>query len=156
MINDTGWRRCGVAIALCMSLWASAQEGPQRLAQIHLDAGIHVINAELATTPEEREIGLMFRPTMPANDGMLFVFERPGQQCFWMKNTLLPLSVAFLADDGRVVNIDDMKPQTLDGHCSTKPVRFVLEMNQGWFAKRGIKAGSRIRGAPFASQKPSS
>ena len=63
MINDTGWRRCGVAIALCMSLWASAQEGPQRLPQIQLDAGIHVIKAELATTPDEREIGLMFRPT---------------------------------------------------------------------------------------------
>ena len=133
-----------------MSLLASAQDGPQHLAEIPLNAGIHVINAELATTPEEREIGLMFRPTMPANDGMLFVFERPGQQCFWMKNTLLPLSVAFLADDGTVVNIDDMKPQTLDGHCSAKQVRFVLEMNQGWFAKRGIKAGSRIRGAPFS------
>ena len=83
----------------------------------------------------------MFRTAMPANDGMLFVFEQPGQQCFWMKNTLIPLSVAFIADDGSVVNIDDMKPQTLDSHCSAKPVRFVLEMNEGWFAKRGIKAG---------------
>ena len=118
MINDRWWRRCGAWRWLCMSPLASAQDGPQKLAQIRLNAGIHDINAELATTPEEREIGLMFRPTMPANDGMLFVFERPGQQCFWMKNTLMPLSVAFLADDGSVVNIDDMKPQTLDGHCS--------------------------------------
>jgi uncharacterized membrane protein (UPF0127 family) len=111
--------------------------------------GIHNINAELASTPQQREIGLMFRTRMPANDGMLFVFEQPGQQCFWMRNTLIPLSVAFIGDDGSVVNIDDMKPQTLDSHCSAKPVRFVLEMNEGWFAKRGIKAGSRLRGGPF-------
>ena len=149
-MND-GWARrlAGVA-ALCFAAWAGAQEIPQKLAPVRLTAGIHVINAELATTPQQREIGLMMRPSMEANDGMLFVFERPGQQCFWMKNTLIPLSVAFLADDGSVVNIDDMKPQTLDSHCSAKPVRFVLEMNEGWFAKRGIKAGSRLRGGPFA------
>ena len=82
---------------------------------------------------------------------MLFVFERAGQQCFWMKNTLIPLSVAFVADDGTVVNIEEMKPQTLDSHCSTQPVRYVLEMNDGWFAKRGIKPGSKLRGAPFAN-----
>jgi len=150
-VNDR-WPRWAAALAsLCFSVVAAAQEGQQRLAQIRLNAGIHNINAELATTPEQREIGLMFRTSMPAGDGMLFVFERPSQQCFWMKNTLIPLSVAFLADDGSVVNIDDMKPQTLDGHCSTKPVRYVLEMNQGWFAKRGIKSGSRVRGGPFGS-----
>ena len=86
---------------------------------------------------------------MPHNDGMLFVFPQATQQCFWMKNTLLPLSAAFIADDGTVVNIEDMKPQTLDSHCSKKPVRFVLEMNQGWFAKRGIKQGSQLTGEPF-------
>ena len=141
--------RWGAAVALCVAAVAAAQDGPQKLAQVRLNAGIHNINAELATTPEQREIGLMFRTAMPTGDGMLFVFERPGQQCFWMKNTLIPLSVAFVADDGSVVNIDDMKPQTLDGHCSTSPVRYVLEMNVGWFAKRGIKAGSKIRGGPF-------
>ncbi len=149
------WSRwlAGLATAACTTFatCALAQDGPQKLASIRITAGIHVINAELATTPEQREIGLMFRPVMPANDGMLFVFERPSQQCFWMKNTLIALSVAFLGDDGSVVNIDDMKPQTLEGHCSTKPVRFVLEMNEGWFAKRGIKPGSRLRGAPFAN-----
>ena len=108
------------------------------------------LNLEIARTPAEHEVGLMFRSTMPASDGMLFIFEQPGQQCFWMRNTLIPLSVAFIGDDGSVVNIDDMKPQTLDSHCSAKPVRFVLEMNEGWFAKRGIKAGSRLRGGPFA------
>jgi len=139
-----------VVAVLCFGAAASAQEGPQKLAQVRLNAGIHNINAELASTPQQREIGLMFRSAMPANDGMLFVFEQPSQQCFWMKNTLIPLSVAFVGDDGSVVNIDDMKPQTLDSHCSAKPVRFVLEMNEGWFAKRGIKAGSRLRGGPFA------
>jgi uncharacterized membrane protein (UPF0127 family) len=80
---------------------------------------------------------------------MLFVFEQPATQCFWMKNTLLPLTAAFVADDGTIVNLVDMKPQTTDSHCSEKPVRFVLEMNQGWFAKKGLKAGSRLSGVAF-------
>ena len=148
-MNDR-WPRWAAALAaLGFAALAAAQDGPQRLAQIRLNAGIHNINAELAATPEQREIGLMFRTSMPAGDGMLFVFERPSKQCFWMRNTLIPLSVAFIGDDGSVVNIDDMKPQTLDSHCSAKPVRFVLEMNEGWFAKRGIKVGSRLRGGPF-------
>jgi uncharacterized protein len=132
-----------------ISAAAVAQDGPQKLTSIRLTAGMHLIQAELAQTPDERSTGLMFRTTMGPNEGMLFAFEQPGTQCFWMKNTLLPLSVAFVADDGSVVNIDEMKPQTLESHCSTKPVRFVLEMNQGWFAKRGIKAGSKLQGAPF-------
>ena len=134
---------------LCVG--ALAQGAPQQLPAIRLNAGIHNIQAEVARSAAEREIGLMFRTALGPNDGMLFVFEQPGQQCFWMKNTLLPLSVAFIADDGSIVNIDTMKPQTLDSHCSDKPVRFVLEMNEGWFAKRGIKAGSKLRGAPFGS-----
>jgi len=149
-MNDSWARRTGAIAMLCLAAIASAQDGPQKLAQVRLNAGIHNINAEVASTPQQREIGLMFRSAMPASDGMLFVFEQPGQQCFWMRNTLIPLSVAFIGDDGSVVNIDDMKPQTLDSHCSAKPVRFVLEMNEGWFAKRGIKAGSRLRGGPFA------
>jgi len=148
-MNDSLARRAGAIAVLCLAALASAQEGPQKLAQVRLNAGIHNINAELASTPQQREIGLMFRTAMPANDGMLFAFEQPAQQCFWMRNTLIPLSVAFIGDDGSVVNIDDMKPQTLDSHCSAKPVRFVLEMNEGWFAKRGIKMGSRLRGGPF-------
>ena len=96
--------------------------------------------------------GLMFRKEMPQNEGMLFVFEAPSQQCFWMKNTLLPLSIAFVADDGTIVNIDEMKAQTLDSHCSAQPVRYVLEMNTGWFARKGIKAGARLAGPPFASR----
>ncbi len=142
------------ALALLVLAWATtalAQQGPQKLAAIQLSAGMHLIRAEVAQTPEQRSIGLMNRPSMGPNEGMLFVFEQPGQQCFWMKNTLIPLSIAFVADDGNIVNIEAMQPQTLDSHCSKKPVRFVLEMNEGWFAKRGIKPGSAIKGAPFGN-----
>lgn len=128
-----------------------AQEGPQlNLQRVELSAGMHRIDAQVAVAPLERQIGLMNRPEMPQHEGMLFVFEQPSQQCFWMKNTLLPLTAAFVADDGTIVNLEDMKPQTLDSHCSKKPVRFVLEMNQGWFAKKGIKAGFKLGGAPFS------
>jgi hypothetical protein len=95
----------------------------------------------------------MHRQDMPANEGMLFVFESPAVQCFWMKNTLIPLTAAFVADDGSIVNLADMQPQSLDSHCSEKPVRYVLEMNQGWFSKRGLRAGSRLSGPPFDSRR---
>ena len=141
-----------LALFLISTVWGiagHAQDSAQKLPAVRLSVGMHLIHAELAQSPEERTIGLMFRKTMAANDGMLFAFEQAGQQCFWMKNTLLPLSAAFVADNGTVVNIEEMKPQTLDSHCSLKPVRFVLEMNEGWFAKRGIKPGSKLQGAPF-------
>jgi len=127
-----------------------AQEQPQTgLPMVSIQAGMHLIQAQVAATPDQRSTGLMHRREMPTNEGMLFVFDMPAGQCFWMKNTLLPLTAAFVADDGTIVNLADMKPQTLDSHCSTKPVRYVLEMNQGWFAKRGIKAGQRLAGTPF-------
>lgn len=129
---------------------AAAQSGPQpRLQTIELSAGMHLIRAEVAVTPEQQQIGMMFRRTMGTNEGMLFVNDEPGQRCFWMRNTLVPLTAAFIADDGTIVNLADMKPQTDDSHCSAKPVRFVLEMNLSWFEKRGLKAGSKLRGAPF-------
>ncbi len=135
-----------MALALC----AQAQDTPQlNLERVTLSAGMHQIDAQLASTPQERMIGLMHRKEMPAHEGMLFVFEQPSQQCFWMKNTLLPLSAAFVADDGIIVNIANMQPQSTVSHCSSKPVRFVLEMNQGWFAKKGLKAGSKLSGSPF-------
>lgn len=130
---------------------AMAQNAPQKLPTTQLTAGMHLIRAEVAGTEAQRQIGLMHRPSMPANDGMLFVFEQAGVQCFWMRNTLIPLSVAFLDDDGRIVNIEAMAPQTDDSHCSKRPVRYVLEMNLGWFDKRGLKAGSRVGGGPFAA-----
>ena len=127
----------------------AADPQPQKLPTISLSAGMHLIQAMVAQSPEERGTGLMFRREMGTNEGMLFVFEQPATQCFWMKNTLLPLSAAFVRDDGTIVNIEDMKPQTTDGHCSKEPVRYVLEMHQGWFAKRGFKGGSKLSGAPF-------
>ena len=132
---------------------AAAQDEPQlKLQRIKLSAGMHQIDTQLAQTPEQRQTGLMWRKEMPQHEGMLFIFEQPSQQCFWMKNTLLPLTAAFVADDGTIVNLEDMKPQTTDPHCSTKPVRYVLEMNKGWFAKKGIKAGSKLTGEPFRSK----
>ena len=131
----------------------SADEPQRNLPRVTLNAGMHLIQAQVAATPEQRSIGLMFRQDMPLQEGMLFVFEEPAGQCFWMKNTLLPLTAAFVADDGTIVNLADMKPQTLDSHCSAKPVRYVLEMNQGWFAKRGILAGARLGGAPFEPRR---
>ena len=129
---------------------AFAQDQPQmNLPRVKINAGMHIIDAQVASAPIERETGLMFRQEMPQQEGMLFVFEYPAQQCFWMKNTLLPLSVAFVHDDGRIENIDEMAPQTLDSHCSGAPVRYVLEMNKGWFAKKGIKAGFKLTGTPF-------
>ncbi len=115
-----------------------------------LQAGMHRIEAQVAQTPTEREIGLMQRRNMPQHEGMLFVFPEAGVQCFWMKNTVLPLTAAFVADDGTIVNLADMQPMTTDAHCSARPVRFVLEMNKGWFARVGYKAGSKLAGPPFA------
>jgi len=144
-----------IAFLSCLlSLWVTSawsQDKPQtQLPRVTLTAGMHLINAQVAASPEQRSIGLMHRREMPTHEGMLFVFEQPGVQCFWMKNTLLPLTAAFVADDGTIVNLADMQPQTLDSHCSAEPVRFVLEMNQGWFAKRGIQAGAKLGGTPFA------
>jgi uncharacterized membrane protein (UPF0127 family) len=130
-----------------------AQNAPQLdLQRIKLSAGMHLIDVQVAATPEQRATGLMHRKDMQQSEGMLFVFEQAAQQCFWMKNTLLPLSAAFVADDGTIVNLVDMKPQTTDAHCSTQPVRYVLEMNQGWFGKKGIKAGFNLAGKPFSSK----
>ena len=141
--------RAVLALSL-VGLSALAQEGPQlNLPRTTLTAGIHQIDTQLALTPEQRQIGLMNRREMPQQEGMLFVFEQPGTQCFWMKNTLLPLTAAFVDDHGVIVNLADMKPQTTDSHCSAKPVRYVLEMNLGWFAKKGLKAGSKLGGKPF-------
>jgi uncharacterized protein len=144
------WLFWVVLVPIGLPLLAFAQQGPQLdLERIKISAGMHIITAQVALTPEQRQIGLMLRKEMPQQEGMVFVFEQPSQQCFWMKNTLLPLSAAFVADDGRIVNLVDMKPQTLDAHCSAEPVRYVLEMNQGWFAKKGIKAGSKLGGDLF-------
>ena len=143
-----------LSMLLATSLVTMAQDAPQmNLDRVKLTSGMHRIDAQVAGSPEQRQIGLMLRKDMPQHEGMIFVFDQPGKQCFWMKNTLIPLSAAFIADDGTIVNIEDMKPLALDGHCSVQPVRYVLEMNKGWFAKKGLKAGSKLQGPMFQTQK---
>lgn len=123
------------------------------LQRVKISAGMYQIDAQVAQTPDQRQIGLMFRKDMPQPEGMIFIFDQAAEQCFWMKNTALALTAAFVDDAGTVVNLADMKPQTTDSHCSAKPVRYVLEMNQGWFAKRGIKAGTKLGGQLFEGRK---
>ena len=138
-----------VMLALA-SFSAQAQDNPHRgLPRNRHSAGMHLIDVQVAATDMQRSVGLMFRREMAQTEGMLFVFERPAKQCFWMKNTVLPLTAAFVADDGTIVNLADMKPQTTDSHCSAAPVRYVLEMNQGWFAKKGVQSGFKLGGQPF-------
>jgi uncharacterized membrane protein (UPF0127 family) len=135
-------------LGLCFT--AAAQGAPQpRLPTVQITAGMHLIRAEVAQTPSQQATGMMFRTEMGANEGMLFVNDERGMRCFWMRNTLIPLTIAFIADDGTIVNLADMQPRSDESHCSAAPVRFALEMRQGWFAQRGIKAGQRLRGGPF-------
>jgi uncharacterized membrane protein (UPF0127 family) len=131
-------------LTLLLSLPAAAQDIPV----VQLNAGMHLIRAEVAADFNTRARGLMFRASMPQNVGMLFLFDEAGAQCMWMKNTLLPLSVAFIDDAGNIINIADMQPQTENSHCASRPARYALEMNKGWFAAKGIKPGSRIGGIP--------
>lgn len=135
-----------LAAAALLPALSSAQGMPVQ----QLRAGMHLIQAEVAAVPATREKGLMFREQLAPNAGMLFIFDAPATQCMWMRNTLIPLSVAFIAADGTVANIEDMAPKTEDSHCAVKPVMYALEMDKGWFARRGIKAGTKIEGIPGA------
>jgi uncharacterized membrane protein (UPF0127 family) len=113
-----------------------------------LNAGMHLIRAEVVSDPGTRAQGLMYRKSMAQNAGMLFIFDEAAVHCMWMKNTLIPLSVAFIDDRGAIVNVEDMEPQTEASHCAAQPVRYALEMNRGWFAARGVKPGSSLGGIP--------
>lgn len=132
---------------LLLSSHATAQQ-PVKFKVVSLSAGIHLIKAEVAASEAEREQGLMFREKMGPNEGMVFLFGAPAGVCMWMKNTLLPLSVAFIDDDGKIINIEEMKPQTTESHCGLKPVSYALEMNAGWFKQKNIKPGMLIDGLP--------
>lgn len=125
----------------------AAAQGPS-LPIIELKAGMYRIEAELADTPAARQTGLMYRTFMPTNTGMLFVFPEKAIHCFWMRNTKLPLTIAFIDDDGKIVNLSDMEPETQNNHCPRGPVRFALEMNQKWFAQRALGHGTVITGLP--------
>ena len=131
---------------LCSAIvWAQVNVG---LPSIELKTGIYRIQAELADTPKSREVGLMNRTGMPMNSGMLFVFEQKAGHCFWMNNTKIPLSIAFIADDGKIVNIEEMQAETTNNHCPKAAVRYALEMNKQWFSDRVIIPGSVITGLP--------
>lgn len=148
-VLQNGLLTAALLLSGSLSLAQRPGEQPQRLQAITINAGMHNIKAELALTAEQRQMGLMYRRDLASHEGMLFVFDQASPQCFWMKNTPTPLTIAFLADDGSIVNLADMKPFDEASHCSSKPVRFVLEMNQGWFDKRGIKPGFKLIGPPF-------
>lgn len=120
---------------------ASAQ-----MPRLELGFGMYRIDAEVAAIQPDRMQGLMQRRAMAAHQGMLFVFPQRAVHCMWMKNTFLPLSVAFLDDEGKIINIEDMAPQTEDNHCAARPARYALEMNKGWFAAKGIKPGAKLSG----------
>ena len=136
-------RRVFLALSLT---WFAAHVAAQQLPLLELTAGFHRIEAEVAASNAARMQGLMQRKAMATQRGMLFVFDRDAQHCMWMKNTFLPLSVAFLDEQGRILNIADMQPHSEDNHCAVQPARYALEMNVGWFAQRGIKRGDRIGG----------
>ncbi|MGZ3180870.1 MAG: DUF192 domain-containing protein [Telluria sp.] len=135
-----------LAFAALLAAAAPAYAQGATFGKTQLSIGINLIQAEVALNEAQREQGLMFREKMAPNAGMIFVFDDVNQQCMWMKNTLLPLSVAFIDAEGKIVNVEDMQPQTLDSHCSARPVKFALEMNLGWFDKHHIKPGTAIDG----------
>lgn len=143
-------------VRFAFALAATALGAPQASAQmpvVELGAGMHLIRAQLAADDPSRMRGLMFRKSLGPNEGMLFVFDETATHCMWMKNTFVPLSVAFLDAEARVINIADMTPQSEESHCAAEPARYALEMQQGWFAARGIRPGFTIRGVVPQTRK---
>ena len=131
---------------LATGLFCTLALAQNALPVMELAAGFHRIEAEVAATDPHRQVGLMNRRSMPPQHGMLFVFPFEYTHCMWMRNTLLPLSVAFMDAEGSILNIEDMQPQTENNHCAKRPARYALEMNLGWFAQRGIKPGMKLMG----------
>jgi uncharacterized membrane protein (UPF0127 family) len=134
-------------LALTASL-SLAQNMNTSLPIIELKASIYRIQAEVASTQQARQVGLMNRTSMPTDSGMLFIFDQKATHCFWMSNTKIPLAIAFIADDGKIVNIEEMQAETLNNHCPKAPIRYALEMNRQWFSQRAIGPGSLIQGLP--------
>jgi uncharacterized protein len=144
-----------IVLSFLSSISALARDDVNHKHSITLHINQHAIKAEVARTTEERSKGLMNRKHMAANAGMLFVFEQAQIVSMWMKNTLLPLSVAFIDEQGHIINIAEMQPQTLDTHSSLAPAKYALEMNAGWFDKQGILAGKSVEGIKAALLKTS-
>jgi uncharacterized membrane protein (UPF0127 family) len=137
--------RGGLPILFALALAAAGARAAE-LPEIALAIAGHRLVVEVAHTEPARAQGLMHRRILPENRGMLFVFPQAGRHAMWMANTFVPLSVAFLDDDGVIVNIEDMAPHTREPHVAARPVRYALEVNRGWFAKRGIGPGARVEG----------
>ena len=143
--------RMGRIVAFFLLLWLSAAAQAQQLPEVALSVNGHKLTAEVAHTDPARAQGLMHRRMLPENRGMLFVFPSAAQHAMWMMNTYIPLSVAFIDERGAIINIEDMKPHTQDAHPAAKPAKYALEMNRGWFSKRGIKPGARVEGIERAA-----
>jgi uncharacterized membrane protein (UPF0127 family) len=139
-------RSLGVACLVgAFAIWAPF--APQARADlVDIKFGPRMLKAEVAATPMARQVGLMNRKSMAENVGMLFVFPGEDRVCMWMKDTLIPLSVAFLDNDGRVLNIADMEPGSRQIHCANAPARYALEVNRGWFERRAVQAGDVATG----------
>lgn len=144
--------RLSLLAALLGPVSCAAPPEPELPTRELLVAG-HRLTVEVAATPADRQVGLMFRKSLPEDRGMLFVFEDKALRAFWMKNTYVPLSIAFLADDGAILQIESMEPETLIPHTSREPCRFALEVNRGWFSRRGIGVGDRVEGLPPAAPR---
>ena len=125
----TGCLSALALICLCGTVSAAASD-----ARLPLRIGPHAFEVEVAATPDARGRGLMGRTHLPADGGMLFVFEQPGRHCFWMRDTPLPLSIAFIDSTGRIASLADMQPRTETLHCPSTDVRYALEVRQGEFA----------------------
>ena len=135
-------------LAASVLLAAVSASADTRLKTTTLKVGAHALNVEVVRTDEERARGLMFREKLERESGMLFIFDEPAYHSMWMKNTLIPLSVAFVDAQGTILNILDMEPQTLDSHMSAGPSIYAIETNKGWFAGKRIKAGDKVTGLP--------
>lgn len=136
------------AAFLFLAVLAAGASSAAELPKVALTIGTQKVTAEVAATPQERAQGLMNRFSLQPDNGMLFVFERPEPLKFWMKNTFIPLSIAFIGADGKIINIEDMKPQSEESHWSKGPALYALEMKKGWFAERGIGPGAVVKGIP--------
>jgi len=146
-------RRCALLTVVVASMLAvitpeTTADDTIALPQRVLRAGNRPFSVAVATTPQQRQHGLMGYTHLGDDEGMLFVFEQKSGYCFWMKDTLIPLSIAFLDDDGSIVSVEDMRPQTPVMHCPKAAVRYALEMNQGWFRGKDIRPGMKINGLP--------
>ena len=147
----THWFRSAAVFAV-LNLLTTAAWATSAMPKISLALGSGTLEVEVASDQSQRAQGLMHRPSMGSHQGMLFVYPAPAYFCMWMKNTLIPLSVAFIDAQGRVINIAEMKPQTQTNHCTERNATYALEVNQGWFAKHGVQSGTQIIGLEKAPQ----